>query len=278
MTNTLMNDGKWDKFSRYTDKQKLDSMYNYLVNNLSMPEVEELVFNREKSAFNVSNIHRAYNFRGENHGKYAPTSEFCLTYGEVYRKDIEAFITKYRNGVRETDSLGSGIELENFLIERLRKRNQGFQRVQNTPPQQYYNNNRYNSAYEENNFYNDRNYQNVRNNSNNNFEVSQYNGNQYNSSQNDRFDTENSDFSSRRNTAPIDVDALGPVFGFGIIIFVVLSLIFNWFNWRSKLLVLISDWIQVVWFVGMLIFLLRIIIGKVEFMYGKNSQLKYLDF
>lgn len=274
----VKTDEEWKGFDKISLNDRINAMCSYLlISNQNMEKVALALYNNEKYSQTVSLIHRGYNLKDRNGGKYAPSSKFCREYGEVYQEDIEEFVYTYKHGIRTTDNPGSGIELDEFLKERIAQRQSYVKGYGNDYEDADYYDDEYDSDYEESSFHNNMNYQNSRNNrktSNNTFSISQYTNRQTNNS----FGTENSDFSSYKKSADIDMDALGPVFGIGAIVFVVLALVFNWFNWRSKLLVFISEWIQVVWIFGMLIFLLRIVMGKVDFMHEKSFIGKVVSF
>ena len=268
--NDCIKDSERDNFNRISAKEKAKVMCRYLLfNGTTMPKVALEVYNDEGASRKVSQIHRGYNFGGQNPGRYSPTSKFCYEYGEVLPEDIEAFVRKYPKGIETTDNPGSGIELDNFLKERTAQRQSYVKGYGNDYEDEY------DSDYEESSFHNNMNYQNSRNNrsnSRNTFSISQYTNRQTDS----RYNSGSSN--NIGNSGDTDVAAIGlGILGLAVI-FVVLALIFNWFHWRSKLLVFISEWIQVVWLFGMLIFLLRIIMGKVDFMYEKTFMGKVVSF
>ncbi len=110
------NDRK--KFKSFSEKQKIDCLETYLIGhqgqNYNMTQVGEMVFG-ESSSYDTSTIHRAYNFDGDNKGLYKKGCRFEKTYGyEVTRRDIEAFVKKYKNG-----TLDLNITLEEFLLTRI---------------------------------------------------------------------------------------------------------------------------------------------------------------
>lgn len=262
-------------FEHIDPKEKAEVMCRYLLfNGATMPKVALEVYNDEGLSRKVSQIHRGYNFGGQNPGRYSPTSAFCRKYGEVYQEDIEAFTEKYPKGIRTTDNPGSGIELDEFLKERIAQR-QSYDYDYDDEDDDYDEYDEDDSDYEENDFYNNVGYQNSKNNrrkSRNTFSISQYTnretGNSYNSKSSN----------NSRNLDDIDFAMVGTIVACGAGLFIVFALLFNWFHWRSKLLVFISEWIQVVWLFGMMIFLLRIVMGKVDFMYGKPFIGKVVSF
>ncbi|MCM1506455.1 MAG: hypothetical protein NC177_04890 [Ruminococcus flavefaciens] len=264
--NERPTDNDWNKFYNkeyLKPEQKIEALCRFLLGtNESMGDIGLGMFG-ENGGFTVSMIHRCYNintnFYGHK-GRYAPSSKFCREYGEVFPEDIEEFVYKYPQGITDTNQVGTGIELEEFLKERIAQR------------QSYGYDYDDDSDYEENDFYNDVSYQNRQNNRNasrNTFNVSQYNNRESDSSYN-RY--------SRSSLDDIDIAMVGTSVAFVAGLFIVLALLFNWFHWRSKLLVFIYDYIQLAWLFGMMIFLLRTIMRKVDFMNEKTFLGKVVTF
>lgn len=72
---------------------------------------------------------QCYNFSGRNGRKFSGTK----LGGVVTEEDVLAFVKAYPNGIADSVKPGSGIEMENFLRERIAKRNaKSSQLVQNT--------------------------------------------------------------------------------------------------------------------------------------------------
>lgn len=271
----VKTDEEWKGFDKISLNDRINAMCSYLlISNQNMEKVALALYNNEKYSQTVSLIHRGYNLKDRNGGKYSPSSKFCREYGEVYQEDIEEFVYTYKHGIRTTDNPGSGIELDEFLKERIAQR-QLYDYDYDDEDDDYDEYDEDDSDYEENDFYNNVGYQNSKNNrrkSRNTFSISQYTnretGNSYNSKSSN----------NSRNLDDIDFAMVGTIVACGAGLFIVFALLFNWFHWRSKLLVFISEWIQVVWLFGMMIFLLRIVMGKVDFMYGKPFIGKVVSF
>lgn len=271
--NERPTDNDWNEFTRHNSKEKINVMCRYLlINGANMKIVGTDVYGDKNGAYTVSMIHRCYNLGGENGGRYAPSSKFCREYGEVLPEDIEEFVYKYPNGITHTNQVGTGIELEEFLKEKTAQRNSyannndaGFYNASNNTGYQ----NSRNTYSDSSNAFNVSQYNNREIDSSNNFNVSQYSDRETDSSYN-RY--------SRSSLDDIDIAMVGTIVACGAGLFIVFALLFNWFNWRSKLLVFISDWIQLAWLFGMVIFLLRTIMRKVDFMEDKTFSGKVVTF
>lgn len=275
--NERPTDADWNSFNSVTltSEKKIEALCRFLLGtNESMGDIESSMFGN-KGSFTVSMIHRCYNIKTQfygHQGRYAPSSKFCREYGEVLPKDIEEFVYKYPNGIIHTNQVGTGIELEEFLKERIAKRNP-------------YANNTDTGFYNESNNMGYQNSRNTYSNSSNAFNVSQYNNREIDSSNNfnvSQYSDRETDSSYKRYNGSslddIDIAMVGTIVACGAGLFIVFALLFNWFNWRSKLLVFISDWIQLAWVFGMVIFLLKTIMRKVDFMEDKTFLGKVVTF
>jgi hypothetical protein len=89
-------------------------MEAYLIRGMKMNEVAKLFFNSDYS-FDVSLIHRCYNFSDRNSGRYSANSNFVRKYGyRVTKRDIEEFINIYPDG-----TFKQGITFDDFLLKKI---------------------------------------------------------------------------------------------------------------------------------------------------------------
>jgi hypothetical protein len=108
------------QFKALPKKKIVDSMELYLIGygqyRYNMEEVGVRLFGDANYSHTVSLIHRAYNFSGQNGGRYRKGCRFETTYGyEVTKNDIVDFVNQYPNGTYRMD-----ITFEDFLITKVK--------------------------------------------------------------------------------------------------------------------------------------------------------------
>ena len=257
----MTTDANWETFLNTLSRnpQKVTKiMYIYLVEGLKQEDAMMRVYGHFDYNY-ASIILQCYNFSGKNSGKFSGTK----LGGVVKEEDIAEFVRMYPNGVDGSFSVspGNGIELENFLREKIAKRNNSKNNNKNFTKSSTQN---YNQTIHQNyddNFFNEN--QDTFNDFKNNKNTIQsvYNNQQYSSFDNPKDSNKrkvNFDFSY--------VDAKDIVIGFlsfGSFL-IILALLFDWFNIRTKIISFLIIALQYGWIIGMGIFAIMLILDKIE--------------
>lgn len=201
----------------------------------------------------VSLIHRCYNFSGRNCGKFS-VKKFGY---EVTEDDVVAFVKKYPDGIIANYSTdpGSGIEMEEFLIEQISKCGS------KNRPQNYFNAPTYTERTFESEFEEEE--QGVLDSLTDKLRSSRHSF-----STNNECKTENSQITEKEIVGPILL----------VVGLVVLALVFNWFGIRTALFGFLVEVLLYIWLFGLLIFLLMLLFNKVKVMDGKSFITKFVFY
>lgn len=129
----ILSEEELSQFKALAFGKKIAAMKMYLLGNgeirYNMSEVGQAVFGGENYSYTVSLIHRAYNFSGNNSGRYRSGCLFEKKYHyRVTGKDIEAFVRTYPDGTCQ-----KGITFESFLLSRLRQSGQQQRKTPSKP-------------------------------------------------------------------------------------------------------------------------------------------------
>ena len=109
-----ISESELQQFRSFDPALKANVMEAYLIRGMKMNEVAKLFFNSDYS-FDVSLIHRCYNFSDRNSGRYSANSNFVRKYGyRVTKRDIEEFINIYPDG-----TFKQGITFDDFLLKKI---------------------------------------------------------------------------------------------------------------------------------------------------------------
>ncbi len=236
---------EWETFDNIKrDINKIAKiLYLYLVDgNYNQMDVTNIVFATDGYNY-ASIICQCYNFSGKNKGKFSE-KKFGAT---VYLEDVLDFVKAYPNGIKDTPAVGSGIEMEEFLLKIIAER----ERVEES--QEY----------------------NVNSNNNTNCGIGYSASNKDNTNFNieDIVDKVKS-FSKGGN--------LSEIIGVVVVVLIVFVLLFkfNLFGLGVKFAVLLTNILMYTWVIGMLILFIALLIDKVKISWieGAGFKIKAIFF
>lgn len=185
----------------------------------------------------VSIIQRGFNFKGQNRGSLSVKR----LGGEATLNDVLDFVKQNSRGIQQTTKLGSGVELKQFLKDRIasRQNKQGFSNT-NIANQRAYNNNFQNNNY------------------------------------NFTYDKQSNANTSNESPTPSDTETTIVTIVSVIILLLVLAIIFNWFGVRTVLIKFLVGAIDICWLVAIVIFAGALLFNKINALAGKSGLTKII--
>ncbi len=268
----LSTETNWDTFYNTLSREPhkmAKVMYLYLVETgFDQKEAQMEVYKHFDYNY-ASIIMQCYNFSGRNGRKFSGTK----LGGVVTKEDIMAFVKAYPNGISDSSKPGSGIEMEDFLRERIAKRNAKSKNTIQTSP---FAQNTYNNSFNDNFDFDDDDDDDYDDES-----VMEKVGNFFNSRKktsvsNSQSNTYQSSTSSSKSSSSDDGVIVG-IIGV-VVLLVILALVFNWFGLRTLLATGLIKILTYGWVIGMVVLLIALFLDKFRPLEGRGIIVKGISY